>query len=113
MAVAADTDLAVHLADTTFLDTAEGSLGNAVGHRDVVHADAARGHPLGDPFALLEVRRPDVSGEAVVGVVRELDRLLLVPHLLDRHDRPERLPAHQIHLVVGIDHHGRREEEAR
>src|SRR5690554_6113534 len=51
-----------------------------------------------DVEALGGVAREDGSGQAIFGVVGELDSVLFVARAADGHNRPEALVAEQVHL---------------
>ena len=79
-----------------------------------VPVDAAGVDARQDGFARARSsRRVDAGGEAVAGVVHERQRLVVAGDLLDADDRAEALLAHQLHAVVDVGEHGRREPVAR
>src|SRR5262245_21174357 len=69
-----------------------------------VDAEVAGLHPTGDAQRTPEVLGEDRPGQAVVGVVRQGDRLVLVLETHHRDDRPEHLLApHRLTGVGGLD----------
>src|SRR6266849_5406719 len=108
----ADAALAVAGADAALLPAAHRHLGDRVVDHHVVHAHRARLYAAGDARAARQVPGPHAGVEAVARVVGQADRLLLVADAHDRDHRPEGLVAHDVHLVVDVDQHGRLEEEA-
>src|SRR5205823_6661005 len=58
-----------------------------------------------DPLGAVAVGGVDAGGEAVLGVVHEAHRLIVVGDDLEADDRAEALVAHHLHLVVHVDEH--------
>src|SRR5207342_2742839 len=94
-----EAEFGVRAADARVLDAAPGALAGAVAEGVVVDPDHPRLDPPGDPLALLAVLRPDRGAEAELGVVGEVDRLLLAVDYDDRQDGAEDLLLHDPHLV--------------
>src|SRR5207342_3726540 len=67
-----------------------------VAYEETVHPDRAGDEALGDAAGALLVARVQDRRQAVVGLVRERDRLLLVLERLEREDGPEHLLAEHL-----------------
>src|SRR3954469_23067209 len=94
-----EAEFGVRAAEAGVLDAAPGALAGAVAEGVVVDPDHSRLDPPGDAGAALAVLGPDRGAEAELGVVGEVDRLLLGVDDDDRQDRAEDLLAHDPHLV--------------
>ena len=107
-----EAEFGVRAADAGVLDAAPGALAGAVAEGVVVDPDHPRLDPPRDPLALLAVLGPDRGAEAELGVVGEVDRLLLGVDDDDRQHRAEDLLAHDPHLVGDAGEDGRGDELA-
>src|ERR1051326_2552670 len=105
-----EAELRVRAADARVLDAAPRALAGAVAEGVVVDPDHARLDATGDPRALLAVLGPDRGAEPELGVVGEVDRLLLGVDDDDRQHGAEDLLAHDPHLVGDAGQH-RSEEQ--
>src|SRR6059058_2776627 len=79
---------------------------------EVVDPHGPVAQSAGDPAGTSGVGGPDGTGEAVLGVVGEGDRLGLGAEGLDGEDRPEDLLPHHPHLAVAAVEDGRLVEVA-
>src|SRR4029077_3306933 len=94
-----EAEFGVRPTDAGVLDAAPGALAGAVAEGVVVDPDHARLDSPRDPRPLLAVLGPDRGAEAELGIVGEVDRLLLGVDDDDREDRSEDLLHHDPHLV--------------
>src|SRR5512132_171734 len=83
-----------------------------VAHEEAVHPDRAGDQALGDPFGALAVTGVQDRGQAVVGLVRERDRLLLVLERLEREDGSEHLLAQHLGALGHVAEQRRPVEQA-
>src|SRR5579884_2860590 len=91
-------------AEARLLDAAEG--GGGVGDHALIESDHAGLEPLGYAQSSLEVAGEDVGDEAVLGVIRGGDRLVLVVEALHRGDRAEDLLAEKVGVLGHVGQHG-------
>src|SRR5919112_1214380 len=74
---------------------------------NLVDVDLAEVDVVDRPHRLVQIRREQVGGEAVRGVVGKLDGLLEIVKRLDREHRTEHLALHDVHLVSRTREHRR------
>ena len=99
------------LAEATALDPAvRGLRGDG---QVVVHPRDPRLHPVTHPHRAGHVARPDRAGQAVVTVVGQPHRVVLVLEGNDDEDRPEDLALHDLAVLPGTGHQRGRVEGAR
>src|SRR5262249_18321648 len=94
-----EAEFGVRATEAGVLDPAPGALAGAVAEGVVVAPDHSRLDPPRDAGAALAVPGPNRGAEAELGVVGEVDRLLLGVDDDDRQHRAEDLLAHDPHLV--------------
>src|SRR5260221_1315518 len=97
-------------ADAAFLDAAER---RDLGRDDpLVDADDAVFERLGNPPDAADVAAVEIGGEAELGVVRHMDRLVVALETVERCDRPEGFLLGNDHVGRHAGQHGRLEEAA-
>src|SRR5919112_495926 len=72
---------------------------------NLVDVDLAEVDVVDRPHRLVQIRREQVGGEAVRGVVGKLDGLLEIVKRLDREHRTEHLALHDVHVVSRTREH--------
>ena len=102
--VVLESSLAKLATDTRLLVSTEGQL--VVDHVVLVDPDGTSLEGVGDLDGGVEVGGVDSGGKTVVGVVADLDDLLLGLELADGADRAEDLLLHNLHVVLDVGEDG-------